>query len=252
MNDLQVKNIGFYGGEILGVKTPSGKIYMGVRQACRDIGLTEDQARRQVKNIQTDLVLNKGVSNLALPTRGGIQEVLGVEIGFIPLWLAKISITPRMREENPQTVERLVKYQLEAKDVLEKVFVEKKQIIPKDLSPELQFMIKQELKTRELEEKTQILEHRVNSLDATNINGTPRQRLNDMVRKYAYDRGVLYPEAWKRFRKNFNTAYKTNLELKKNNYLEKHNIKKMSFPEYMERVGLIEDALRVADKMLNE
>lgn len=151
MNDLQVKSIGFYGGEILGVKTPSGKIYMGARQACRDIGLTEDQARRQVKNIQTDLVLNKGVSNLALPTKGGIQEVLGIEVGFIPLWLAKISITPNMQKENPRTVERLIKYQLEAKDVLEQVFIEKKQIIPNNLSPELQVLIGLELKQKELE-----------------------------------------------------------------------------------------------------
>ncbi|HHV42814.1 MAG TPA: ORF6N domain-containing protein [Clostridiaceae bacterium] len=134
------------------------------------------------------------------------------------------------------------------------------------LSPELKVLISMELKQKQLEqeitnaklqvaqtkEKTQILEHRVNSLDATNINGTPRQRLNDMVRKYAYENGILYPQAWKEFRRSFNTAYRTNLETKKKNYLEKHKIKQLSYPEYLERVGLIEDALRVADKMLNQ
>lgn len=134
------------------------------------------------------------------------------------------------------------------------------------LSPQLQVLINMELRQKQLEreltatktqmaiatQKTQVLEHRVNNLDATNIDGTPRQRLNDMVRKYAYENGILYPQAWKEFRSNFNTAYRTNIELKKSNYLEKHNIKQMSYPEYLERVGLIEDALRVADKMLNQ
>jgi hypothetical protein len=128
-----------------------------------------------------------------------------------------------------------------------------------ELSPQLQVLINMELKQKQLEQdiastkqKTQTLEHRMNNLDATNIDGTPRQRLNDMVRKYAYDNGLLYPQAWKDFRKGFNTAYRTNIEQKKNNYLKKHNVKQLSYPEYLERVGLIEDALRVADKMLNQ
>lgn len=125
------------------------------------------------------------------------------------------------------------------------------QIIPTDLSPQLQLLIQMELEQNKLKQKTEILEHRINSLDATNIDGTPRQRLNDMVRKYAYNNGLLYPQAWKTFRKSFNTAYGTNIELRKKNYQEKHGIKRLTYPEYMERIGLIEDALRVADKMLN-
>jgi len=120
-----------------------------------------------------------------------------------------------------------------------------------ELSPELRLLINIELEQKQLKEKTEILEHRINSLDATNIDGTPRQRLNDMVRKYAYNNGLLYPQAWKTFRKSFNTAYGTNIELRKKNYQEKHGIKRLTYPEYMERIGLIEDALRVADKMLN-
>lgn len=120
-----------------------------------------------------------------------------------------------------------------------------------ELSPELRLLINIELEQKQLKEKTEKLEHRINNLDATNIEGTPRQRLNDMVRKYAYENGILYPQAWKDFRKCFNTAYRTNIELKKKNYQKKHGIKKLTYPEYMERVGLIEDALRVADKMLN-
>lgn len=121
-----------------------------------------------------------------------------------------------------------------------------------ELSPQLQLLISMELKQKELEQKTQVLEHRVNNLDTTNIDGTPRQRLNAMVKKYAYDNGILYKQAWKDFRRHFNTAYRTNIELKKSNYMESNGIKNLSYPAYMERVGVIEDALRVADKMLNK
>lgn len=79
-----------------------------------------------------------------------------------------------------------------------------------ELSPQLQLLINMELKQKQIEAKTTILEHRINSLDATNIEGTPRQRLNSMIRKFAYDNGVLYVEAWKRFRSNFNTAINGN------------------------------------------
>lgn len=149
-----------------------------------------------------------------------------------------------------KALEWKLKY-IEAFNKMEKT-LKSRQVIPDNLSPELKFLIKQELKTRELEEKTQMLEHRIDNLDATNIEGTPRQRLNSMIRKYAYDNGILYPNAWKEFRKNFNTAYRTNITLKKNNYMNRCNIKEMTYPAYLERVGLIEDALRVADKMLNK
>lgn len=120
------------------------------------------------------------------------------------------------------------------------------------LSPQLQLLINMELKQKEMEQKTQVLEHRINNLDATNINGTPRQRLNDMVRKYAYDNGILYPQAWKNFRRHFNIAYRTNIERRRQNYMEDKGIKRLSYPEYLESVGLIDDALRVADKMINQ
>lgn len=97
----------------------------------------------------------------------------------------------------------------------------------------------------------EIVNHRINNLDCTNIQGTPRQRLNSMVKKYSFDKGITVPTAWKEFRKSFNTAYHTNIEQRKTNYLAKNKIKSLSFPEYLEKVGLIEDSLRVADKMLN-
>lgn len=121
-----------------------------------------------------------------------------------------------------------------------------------NLSPQLQLLINMELKQKQIEKKQQVLEHRINTLDATNIDGTPRQRLNSIIRKYAFDKGIPHTSAWKHFRSNFNRAYGMNIEQRLNNYLLKNKIKSLTYPEYLERVGLIEDALRVADKMLNK
>lgn len=128
-----------------------------------------------------------------------------------------------------------------------------------ELSPELQMfnqilqsLAVAELKAKEIENRLHINEFRLNNLDASNIEGTPRQRLSQIIKKYAFNEGVPYNTAWYEFRRNFNTAYRMNIEHRKNNYQAKAGLKKLTYPDYFERVGLIEDALRVADKMLNQ
>ena len=96
-----------------------------------------------------------------------------------------------------------------------------------------------------------MLEHRVNNLDTTNIDGTPRQRLNAMVKNMPMTM-AFYTNKRGKILEGISTVYRTNIELKKSNYMESNGIKNLSYPAYMERVGVIEDALRVADKMLNK
>lgn len=97
---------------------------------------------------------------------------------------------------------------------------------------------------------TKTLTHRVESLDLIDIKGTPRQRLNAMVRKYAHQNKILFKQGWRDFVSAYNTAYNTNLNLRKT-LREAATAKEMTMPEFLEVVGEIEDALRVADKMLN-
>jgi len=95
--NLIIKDVDFQGQKLKSAQDKNTqKIYVGVNWVCKGIGLTEDQMKRCRKNIQTDLVLQQGRSNLTLPTDGGEQEVLCLDIEFLPLWLAKISITPKM------------------------------------------------------------------------------------------------------------------------------------------------------------
>ena len=102
-----------------------GKIYVGVKWITEALGFSKGQHDRQVKNIQSDSVLSKGASNLTLPTKGGNQKSLCIQLDYLPLWLAKISVTPAMKNEHPDIADKLIEYQLRAKDVLAEAFLGK-------------------------------------------------------------------------------------------------------------------------------
>lgn len=52
-----------------------------------------------------------------------MQDAYCLKLDFVPLWLAKISITPTMEQETPELAEKLMEYQLKAKDVLAAAFM---------------------------------------------------------------------------------------------------------------------------------
>lgn len=127
------------------------------------------------------------------------------------------------------------------------------------LSPEVRALINIELKQKEIESKLNKTEHqlevvnyRINNLDKVDHVGNLQQRLNKMVRKYATETGLTFPAAWKRFREAYNTAFRTNITLLIENYKLKNGLKNLSVPEYLAKVNLLEDAIRVADKLLNQ
>lgn len=123
MNQNQeIKNIPFEGGELLGIKDKDAQVWLAVRKVCIDIGLTPYQADRQVKNIQADIVLSQGSSNLTILTNGGKQNVIAIKEDFVTLWLAKISLTPAMQKKSPEAVRKLVSYQLKAQKALHEAF----------------------------------------------------------------------------------------------------------------------------------
>lgn len=53
-----------------------------------------------------------------------VRETLVLAEKFVPMWLAQINLTPAMQKKHPETVQKLLKYQLEAADVLHKAFYE--------------------------------------------------------------------------------------------------------------------------------
>lgn len=123
----------------------------------------------------------------------------------------------------------------------------------------VQALVNQERQIKELQagrlehqQKLETLGHRVDNMDAVNTIGDMKQRLNNMIRKYARQRGILYSVAWSEFKQAYNTAYHTNIELLILNYKKDRGLKKVTIPQYLLAKDKLEDGIRVADKMLNQ
>ena len=135
MNELEVKKVPFMGTELMAARDNDGQIWAGVRWMCDGIGLTKGQMQNERNRIREDKVLSKGERNLVLPTNGGQQNTLCLKLDYVPLWLAKIAITPRMERETPELAAKLEQYQLKAKDVLAAAFLPKAQQRPAEYPP---------------------------------------------------------------------------------------------------------------------
>jgi hypothetical protein len=123
MNKLEVKKVPFMGTELMAARDADGQIWAGVRWMCDGIGLSRNQRDNQIDKIKADTVLFKGAGNFPLPTNGGNQKCLCLKLDYVPLWLAKIAITPKMERETLELAAKLEQYQLRAKDVLAAAFL---------------------------------------------------------------------------------------------------------------------------------
>ena len=123
MNKLEVKKVPFMGTELMAARDADGQIWAGVRWMCDGIGLSRNQRDNQIDKIKADTVLFKGAGNFPLPTNGGNQKCLCLKLDYVPLWLAKIAITPKMERETPELAAKLEQYQLRAKDVQAAAFL---------------------------------------------------------------------------------------------------------------------------------
>ena len=124
----EIKEIPFDNGTLLGVRTSDGKVWLAVKKACLDIGLSDGQARKQVENIQEEAVLKSNCRYLAIVQKEGKRDVkreqLFLNEDVITLWLAKITLTDKMKEKNPKAYDTLINYQLKAAKVLHEAFYE--------------------------------------------------------------------------------------------------------------------------------
>ena len=145
MNNLIIKEVSFYGVTLVAMQDKeSGKIFAGVKWMCVGMGLSEGQTKSERLKIQEDLALKPGGRKFVLTdSLGRNQETLCLEIKFVPLWLAKINITPTIQREQPELAERLLKYQLEVADVLANAFIaDATKLDYSHLSPDLQMFKK--------------------------------------------------------------------------------------------------------------
>lgn len=118
-NELVTKEVEFNGALLKATQdNETGKIYVGASWVCNGIGLSKSQKDSQIQKIQSDVVLKLG----CLKFQGGVfdenNETIAIDLDYLPLWLAKISITPTMQKENITLTNRIINYQTQAQKVL--------------------------------------------------------------------------------------------------------------------------------------
>lgn len=127
MNDMVVKSVDLMGDTVMAAQDKKGRIFAGVSYFCNALGMTRGQKNRQVKNVQKDETLKRGCIKLGAGVLDEGNEAVALRIDFIPIWLAKISITDKTKQDNPELADKLLNYQLKAKDILAEAFLPKQE-----------------------------------------------------------------------------------------------------------------------------
>ena len=169
---LQVTNFNFYGDELIALRdNATGEIYAAINHILRNIGFTEIQIRKRRDKWLQDIVLSKGITKFSIPynyddnletdqKRSPLDnyEMYCISNRKLPLALAKINITPKMKQTQPELSSKLELYQDKCADVLASVFIDK--ISPsQDLSPLLESITSLNLTMTKLQEQmTQLKE----------------------------------------------------------------------------------------------
>ena len=135
---LQVTNFDFYGDNLIALQdNATGEIYTAINSVLRGIGFTDkDQIRKRRDKWINDVVISKGVVKFNIPTQEVVtkndttlfdeKETYCISQHKLPLALAKINITPKMKQIQPELVSKLELYQDKCADVLASVFIDHK------------------------------------------------------------------------------------------------------------------------------
>ena len=126
MAELEIKKVDFYDSELIGVQeAATGKVFTAINNVLKGIGFDDRQIEHQRNKWKEDEAVSKGVQKFSYPSEGGTQEAYCIDIMKLPLALAKISITPKIKKENPRLAEMLELYQDKCAEVLAKSFLRK-------------------------------------------------------------------------------------------------------------------------------
>lgn len=134
---LQVTNFNFYGDELIALRDNStGEVYTSINSVLKGIGFADkDQIRKRRDKWINDIVVSKGICVFNIPTYEGVtkkdtpmnyQETYCISQRKLPIALAKINITPKMKQAQPELASKLELYQDKCADVLASIFIDKK------------------------------------------------------------------------------------------------------------------------------
>lgn len=122
MQGLTVKGVDLMGDTVMAAQDRDGNIWARVNYFCNALGMSKGQRDKQVQKVQKDEVLKQGCFRLEAGVFDPANEAIALRIDFIPLWLAKIVITDKTKQENPGLAEKLLQYQLKQRTYWRRLF----------------------------------------------------------------------------------------------------------------------------------
>lgn len=136
---LQVTDFNFYGDNLIALKdNATGEIYTAINSVLRGIGfIDKDQIRKRRDKWINDPVISKGVVKFNIPMQEVVtkndttlldKETYCISQHKLPIALAKINITPKMKQTQPELASKLELYQDKCADVLASVFIDRKTV----------------------------------------------------------------------------------------------------------------------------
>ena len=143
---LQVTDFNFYGDNLIALKdNATGEIYTAINSVLKGIGFIDrDQIRKRRDKWINDPVISKGVVKFNVPMQEVVtkndttildKETYCISQHKLPIALAKINITPKMKQTQPELASKLELYQDKCADVLASVFIDRKTISDMNMQP---------------------------------------------------------------------------------------------------------------------
>ncbi|WP_342532694.1 phage antirepressor N-terminal domain-containing protein [Lysinibacillus sp. FSL K6-0057] len=278
MSNLVVKEVDFNGSGLMACQNKDDeKIYVGVSWICNGLGLTKSQKDSQVQKVQNDLVLNRGCLKFQAGVFDDNNETLALDIEFLPLWLAKVTLTPKMQSEQPDLVDNLIEYQLKAKDVLANAFIHKvPQLSWEDsmiqmLIQSKEMRIKQEehdRKLKELEMNSNTTNNKLSSIQDYITKEPDFKTLETVINKYARLSGKSHADARTDVYKKVEAIHGIDVKVRVNNakeriqkermdsgkkpYSESTLNSKVSGVKVLNELGKIKDVVEITMGMIME
>lgn len=127
MSDLMVKPVDVLGDTIMAAKDEENVIWVGINYFCQGLDMEKKQRDYQVEKVKADKTLKRGCRKFPAGVFDIANEVYALRLDFIPMWLAKITITKKMEQDHPELADKLLEYQLKAKEILAAAFLPKQE-----------------------------------------------------------------------------------------------------------------------------
>lgn len=214
---LQVTDFNFYGDNLIALKdNATGEIFTAINSVLRNIGFTERQVRHNRNKWVNDSIVSKGCQNFVIPDRNSInQDTLCISNRKLPIALTKITITPKMKQTQPELASKLELYQDKCADVLASVFIDHKSATEINMQPITDALTSITNTLTTLTQTMTSMQQEINSIKETQSN-----KLTLPKKKYSYWATKMFPK-YQLLTDYFQISY---TELYKNLYRELQNI----------------------------